>query len=39
LHKKFGITATSRASFYIYNTQAEIDQLIEGLYKVKEVYG
>jgi cysteine desulfurase/selenocysteine lyase len=39
LHKKFGITATTRASFYIYNTRAEIDQLIEGLYKVKEVFG
>jgi cysteine desulfurase/selenocysteine lyase len=39
LHKKFDITATSRASFYIYNTTEEIDRLIEGLYRVKEVYG
>jgi len=39
LHKKFGITATSRASFYLYNTIDEIDRLIEGLYRVKEIYG
>ena len=39
LHEKFGIPATSRASFYIYNTTAEIDRLIEGLYGVKEIFG
>lgn len=39
LHEKFGITATSRASFYLYNTKEEVDKLIEGLYKVKEIFG
>lgn len=39
LHEKFGIIATARASFYLYNTKAEVDRLIEGLYKVKEVFG
>lgn len=39
LHEKFGLPATARASFYIYNTKAEIDKLIEGLYKVKEIFG
>jgi cysteine desulfurase/selenocysteine lyase len=39
LHEKFGITATSRASFYLYNTKEEVDQLIEGIYKVKEIFG
>ena len=39
LHEKFGITATSRASFYLYNTREEVDKLIEGLYKVKEIFG
>ena len=39
LHEKFGITATSRASFYLYNTKDEVDKLIEGIYKVKEIFG
>ncbi len=39
LHDKLGITATTRASFYLYNTFAEIDRLIEALYKVKAVFG
>ncbi len=39
LHERFGVPATTRASFYLYNTTGEIDSLIEGLYKVKEVFG
>lgn len=39
VHEKFGIPATTRASFYLYNTREEIDQLIEALYKVKEIFG
>jgi cysteine desulfurase/selenocysteine lyase len=39
LHEKFGLTATSRASFYLYNTKAEVDKLVEGIYKVKEIFG
>jgi len=39
LHEKFGITATSRASFYLYNTKEEVDKLIAGIYKVKEIFG
>jgi cysteine desulfurase/selenocysteine lyase len=38
LHQRFGVPATTRASFYLYNTTEEIDSLIEGLYKVKEVF-
>lgn len=38
LHEKFNITATARASFYIYNTKSEIDLLIEALYKVKKIF-
>jgi cysteine desulfurase/selenocysteine lyase len=38
LHEKFGITATSRASFYLYNTKEEVDKLVEGIYKVKEIF-
>jgi cysteine desulfurase/selenocysteine lyase len=39
VHEKFGIPATTRASFYLYNTKEEIDQLVESLYKVKEIFG
>jgi cysteine desulfurase/selenocysteine lyase len=39
LHEKFGIPATSRASFYLYNTKEEVDLLVNGLYKVKEMFG
>jgi len=38
LHEKFGIPATARASFYLYNTQEEVDKLVEGIYKVKMVF-
>jgi len=39
LHEKFGIPATTRASFYLYSTKGEVDALIEGIYKVKKVFG
>jgi len=39
LHEKFGIPATSRASFYLYNTKEEVDLLVNGIYKVKEMFG
>ncbi len=39
LHEKFGIPATTRASFYLYSTREEVDALIQGLYKVKKVFG
>jgi cysteine desulfurase/selenocysteine lyase len=38
LHEKFGIPATSRASFYMYNTKEEVDLLVDGIYKVKEMF-
>ncbi|MEP0804526.1 MAG: cysteine desulfurase [Chloroflexota bacterium] len=39
LHEKFGIPATSRASFYLYNTKEEVDLLVNGIYKVKKLFG
>jgi cysteine desulfurase/selenocysteine lyase len=39
LHEKFNIPATTRASFYLYNKMDEVDQMIEGLYKVKKFFG
>jgi cysteine desulfurase/selenocysteine lyase len=38
LHEKFGIPATTRASFYLYSTKKEVEALINGLYKVKKVF-
>jgi cysteine desulfurase/selenocysteine lyase len=37
LTKKLGVPATVRASFYVYNTIEEIDQLVAGINRVKEV--
>ncbi len=39
LHESLGLPATTRASFYLYNTEEEIDSLIEGLYEVQEIFG
>ncbi|WP_139490598.1 cysteine desulfurase [Brevibacillus dissolubilis] len=33
------VTATARASFYLYNTEAEVDALMAGLKKAKEYFG
>ncbi|MFO8036203.1 MAG: cysteine desulfurase [Anaerolineales bacterium] len=38
LHDKYGIPATTRASFYLYNTLDDVDQLVDGLTKVKDVF-
>ena len=39
LHDRFKLPATTRASFYIYNTLDEVDKLIKGLEKVIKVLG
>ena len=39
LMRKFGIAATSRASFYVYNTFEDIDRLIEALNKADSMFG
>ena len=39
LHKKLGIAATARASFYLYNTRDEVDALVEALHKAKKFFG
>jgi cysteine desulfurase/selenocysteine lyase len=38
LHTKFNLPATSRASFYLYNTEEEVDRLVDGIHKVKEIF-
>ena len=37
--QRFGIPATSRASFAFYNTLAEVDALVAGIRKVQKVFG
>ena len=35
--EKLGVPATTRASFYIYNDESDIDKLVHGLEKVRSV--
>ncbi|MUV39165.1 Cysteine desulfurase [Lentibacillus sp. JNUCC-1] len=39
LMKWLDTVATARASFYLYNTEEDVDRLIEGLSKTKEYFG
>ncbi|WP_399389105.1 cysteine desulfurase [Thermanaerothrix sp. 4228-RoL] len=39
LHEKLGVAATTRASFYLYNTFDEVDRLVEALQKVQTIFG
>jgi len=39
LHKRLGLTATTRASFYLYNTPQEADRLAEALEKAANTLG
>lgn len=36
--RRFGIAATARASFALYNTREEMDALVKGIQKVREVF-
>jgi cysteine desulfurase / selenocysteine lyase len=38
LMKRFGVPATARASFALYNTFAEVDALVRGVQRVKELF-
>lgn len=38
LMKWLNVTATARASFYLYNTEEEIDALVSALKKTKEYF-
>lgn len=38
LHRELGIDASVRASFYIYNTPEDVDRLIAGLERVREIF-
>ena len=36
---RYGIPATTRASFYLYSTQSEVDALVDGLEHVRNFFG
>jgi len=38
LHEKFNLPATTRASFYLYNTKEEVDLLVDAIYQVKRIF-
>ena len=38
LHTLLGITASTRASFYLYNTPEEVDRLLEGVVAVQQMF-
>ena len=39
LMRRLGVPATARASFYVYNTPAEVDALVEALAKAASIFG
>ncbi len=39
LHRALGAAATTRASFAVYNTAADVDALVEALDRVPVVFG
>lgn len=39
LHRRFGISATARASFAVYNTPDEVDRLVAGVQRAVEFFG
>ncbi|WP_280240205.1 cysteine desulfurase [Nocardia abscessus] len=39
LHRRFGIAATARASFAVYNTVAEVDALVAAVRKAQSFFG
>ncbi|MFQ5479483.1 MAG: SufS family cysteine desulfurase [Candidatus Binatia bacterium] len=39
LMERFGLVATARASFALYNTEEDVDRLVAGLAEVRELFG
>jgi cysteine desulfurase/selenocysteine lyase len=37
--ERFGVAGTARASFGLYNGFDDVDQLVDGLRRVKEIFG
>ena len=39
LHRRFGVAATVRATFAVYNTPDEVDALVDGVHAAREFFG
>jgi cysteine desulfurase/selenocysteine lyase len=39
LHRAFGVQASTRASFYLYNTRDEVDALAQGIREAQRFFG
>jgi cysteine desulfurase/selenocysteine lyase len=39
LHRRFGVAATARASFALYNTDEEVERLVAGVRRALEFFG
>jgi len=39
LHQHYGIPASARASFYVYNTREDVDVLVRGIESARRVFG
>jgi cysteine desulfurase/selenocysteine lyase len=39
LMRRLGVVATARASFYVYNDESDIDALVTGIMKAREIFG
>jgi cysteine desulfurase/selenocysteine lyase len=39
LMEHYGVPATARASFYVYNTEDEVEKLVEALHKAQSIFG
>ena len=38
LMRRLGVSATTRASFAAHNTREDVDRLVDGLHRVREVF-
>jgi cysteine desulfurase/selenocysteine lyase len=39
LHRLLDLSSTARASFYVYNTPADVDALVDGLGEARRLFG
>jgi cysteine desulfurase/selenocysteine lyase len=39
LMRRLGVSSTARASFYLYNTFADVDRLVDGLHHARRLFG
>jgi cysteine desulfurase / selenocysteine lyase len=39
LMRRLGVAATARASFYLYNNDSDVDALVRGLHRAREIFG